>query len=90
MALGQGEELFREFPRHLHGPLRKIKSPLAPEDMKELCRLSHLFAEHARLRVGVLHVWVSVPFRGHQRGAKRHLEVQLLLQAFRRLRQRRH
>lgn len=64
-----------------------IGAKAPPERWEELRSVSHLLTQLPSPGVGAFHVGGGLPLGGYQRRAKRHLEVQLLLQAFRGLRQ---
>ena len=89
LGLGQAEQLLPEFERCLQRAARLIIHHQPPQHREELRRVAKLRTQLPRPGVGAFRVWAGVPLNGPQRGAQRHLEVQLLLEACRRLRQRR-
>src|SRR5215813_12855551 len=80
-ALGQGEELLREFSRRPQLPPDQVKVPQSSQHREELWRLPHLLAQLARSGVGVSHFWSRIPLSHRQRLTKGDLQVQLMLEA---------
>src|SRR5215813_2197789 len=79
-AMGQAEELLREFPRRPQLPPDQVKVPQSPQHREELRRLPHLLAQLARSGVGVFHFWSRIPLGHCQRLAKGDLQIQLVLE----------
>jgi len=87
-VLGQTEKLLSQLLCRLvlRSPIMKIPQP--PQHREELWGFSHLLAQLSRPRIGTSHVRGGWALGVHQHRAKGDLEVQLLLRALRRIRQR--
>ena len=89
LGLGQAQQLLPELVCRLRLSSLTIIHNQPPQNREKLWCVSYLLTQLLGSGVGAFHLGSSIPLGANQRGAKRHLEVQLLLQALGRLRQHR-